>query len=267
MITCNNVQKAFGKNQVLRGIDLDFQKTGKITAILGPNGSGKTTLIKSILGMVLPDAGTISVNGQPVRKQWAYRSAIDYLPQIARFPENLTVTELLSMIKDIRPGASRDQVLINRFGLEPFLRKRLGNLSGGTKQKVNLTLALMYDSPILMLDEPTSGLDPVAMQTLKAIIQEEKNQGKMILVTTHIMQFVEEIADEIVFLMEGTIYFRGSVEALKESEGVDGLEAAIAGILREQPLHEEVPFSSRSRVITNYFTRLIPAFLNVTKKA
>ena len=235
MITCNNVQKAFGKNQVLQGIDLDFREPGKITAILGPNGSGKTTLIKSILGMVLPEQGSITVNGQPVRKQWAYRSAIDYLPQIARFPENLTVSELLSMIKDIRSGASRDQELINRFGLEPFLRKRLGNLSGGTKQKVNITLAMMYDSPFLILDEPTSGLDPVAMQTLKAIIREEKERGKLILMTTHIMQFVEEIANEIVYLLEGEIYFKGGIGKLLDQTNEINFEHAIAALTTKKP--------------------------------
>ncbi len=266
MITCNNVQKAFGKNQVLQGIDLDFRESGRITAILGPNGSGKTTLIKSILGMVLPEQGSITVNEQPVRKQWAYRSAIDYLPQIARFPENLTVSELMSMIKDIRPGASRDQELINRFGLKPFLRKRLGNLSGGTKQKVNITLAMMYDSPILIFDEPTSGLDPVAMQTLKALIQEEKERGKLILVTTHIMQFVEEVADEIVFLLEGKTYFRGPIQALKDRVGVDDLEAAIAGILREHPIVVASPDTTR-RISANPIRRKIPGLLTSFKKA
>ncbi len=231
MITINNLHKSYGKNTVLKGIDLNFERSGTITAALSPNGSGKTTTIKSILGMVLPDEGTITFNGQPIKGQWAYRAGIDYLPQIARFPDNLRVRELIAMLKDIRPGASRDEALIQRFGLEPYMDVYLSNLSGGIRQKVNLTLALMYDSPVLILDEPTSGLDPVAMIQLKELIRQEKARGKTIIITTHIISFVEEMADEIVFLLEGNIHFRGSLEELKAKYSEKDLERAIAQML------------------------------------
>lgn len=231
MIAIKNLHKAYGKNQVLKGIDLNFDAPGKITAVLGPNGSGKTTLIKCILGMVLPDAGEISILNKSIKGEWAYRSQIDYLPQIARFPENLTVRELIALIKDIRGVDPNDAELIKMFGLEPYLDKRLINLSGGTKQKVNLTLAFMYDSPLVILDEPTSGLDPVAMLRLRDLIRREKQAGKMILITTHIMSFVEEIADEIVFLLEGNIYFRGTLAELKARYNETNVERAIAQIL------------------------------------
>lgn len=231
MITITDLKKSFGKNEVLKGIDLELNAPGKITAILGPNGSGKTTLIKSLLGMVLPDDGEIRMMGEPVRGQWEYRSQINYLPQIARFPENLSVQELIRMIRDIRGEGADDESLIRHFGLEPYLDKRLTNLSGGTRQKVNLTLAFMYDSPLVILDEPTSGLDPVAMIQLRNLIRKEKKAGKMILITTHIMSFVEEMADEIVFLLEGKIYFRGSLQLLKEAYGGSSVEQAIAAIL------------------------------------
>jgi Cu-processing system ATP-binding protein len=181
--------------------------------------------------MVLPDKGEIRMMGQAIRGQWAYRSQINYLPQIARFPENLSVQELIHMIRDIRGGQADDAALIRHFGLEPYLDKRLAHLSGGTRQKVNLTLAFMYDCPLVILDEPTSGLDPIAMIQLRALIQAEKEKGKMILITTHIMSFVEEIADEIVFLLEGRIYFRGSLQTLKETYGGASVEQAIAAIL------------------------------------
>jgi len=231
MITITNLHKAFKEQQVLSGISLSFEQKGCLSAILGPNGSGKTTLIKSILGMVLPDKGDILVDGSPTKKQWAYRSRIDYLPQIARFPENLKVKELINMIKDLRTGSTREKKLIEIFELEPYMDKKLGTLSGGTKQKVNLTLAFMYDSPIIILDEPTSGLDPIAMIRLKALIEEEKQRGKLVLVTTHIISFVEEMADEIVFLLDGKIYFRGSKESLKTQFKEANLEKAIANIL------------------------------------
>ena len=232
MIEINNLYKSFGKVDVLDDVSLTIEDKG-IFAILGPNGSGKTTLIKSILGMVIPQAGEININGRNVKGKWDYRKDIDYLPQIAQFPDNITVIELLNMIKNLRGKKANDQKLIDLFKLDPFLDKKLGNLSGGTKQKVNLVLAFMFDSPILILDEPTTGLDPVSLINLKDLIREEKAAGKTILITTHIMDFVETMADEIVFLLEGDIYFRGTVEELKKKSSLNDLEHAIATILSE----------------------------------
>ncbi|MCB0433897.1 MAG: ATP-binding cassette domain-containing protein, partial [Mangrovimonas sp.] len=111
MVTIQNLHKAFGHNQVLNGVDLDI-KEGGIFAVLGPNGSGKTTLIKSILGMVIFDKGSIEVLGNNIKKNADYRRQIDYLPQIANFPSNLKVKELVKMIKDLRGKASEEEKLI-----------------------------------------------------------------------------------------------------------------------------------------------------------
>ncbi|MDX2248024.1 MAG: ABC transporter ATP-binding protein [Bacteroidia bacterium] len=235
MISIQNLHKTFGKNTVLKSVSLRLTQPG-IFAILGPNGSGKTTLIKSILGMVIPDKGEILFNGKNIHRQWNYRDQIDYLPQIARFPENLTVQEVIEMVKNLRPRPAGDQALIEHLGLKPFLSQRLGNLSGGTRQKVNLVLAFMYDSSCLILDEPTSGLDPVAMLKLKQMIHQEKEKGKTILITSHIMGFVEEIADEIVFLLEGDICFRGTPEELRSRYGTPDIESAIAALLQSEPV-------------------------------
>ena len=229
MIQVESLYKKFGKNKVLEGLDLHIQNGG-IFAILGPNGSGKTTLIKAILGMVLPNKGKISVLGDSIKNKWKYRQEIEYLPQIANFPGNLKVKELITMIKDLRNKPSEESHLITLFGLEPFLDKKLANLSGGTKQKVNIVLTFMFNSPIIILDEPTNGLDPQAVIHLKELIQKEKQKGKTILVTSHIMQFVEEVADNIVYLLEGKIYFKGSIaELMKKTDQVD-FEHAIATI-------------------------------------
>lgn len=230
MISIENLHKKFGKVQVLSGVSLAI-KGGGVFAVLGPNGSGKTTLIKSILGMVIPDSGNIYIEDTSVKGQWEYRNLIDYLPQIAQFPENLKVVELIDMIKDLRKQPTTDQELIALFGLEPFMDKKLGNLSGGTKQKVNLVLTFMFNSPLLILDEPTTGLDPVSLIRLKELISKEKKAGKTILITTHIMDFVESMADEIVFLLEGKIYFKGTVSDLKKKSNQSDLEHAIATIL------------------------------------
>lgn len=230
MIKISDLNKKFGKLTVLEGLDLNID-SGGIFAVLGPNGSGKTTLIKSILGMVIPDKGEIQIDGQSVLNQSSYRNNINYLPQIANFPANLTVRELIKMVKNLRPKEAKDDELIKHFELEPFLDKKLGNLSGGTKQKVNIVLTFMFESDLIILDEPTTGLDPISLIHLKEIIHSEKKKGKTILITTHIMSFVEEIADEIVFLLDGEIYFKGSSTKLKERTGQVDLEHAIANLI------------------------------------
>ena len=233
MISVKDLHKKFGKNQVLQGVDLEIDQGG-IFAILGPNGSGKTTLIKSILGMVLPNSGSIEIEGKNIKNDWQYRFNIDYLPQIANFPANLTVDELIRMIKDLRNAkVTYEEKLIKLFKLESFLGKKLGNLSGGTKQKVNIVLAFMFDSPLLILDEPTSGLDPISLIRLKDLINSEKEKGKTILITSHIMSFVEQVTNEIVFILEGKIYFKGSISELKSKTAQPDFEHAIASILQQ----------------------------------
>lgn len=230
MISIKDLHKKFGKLSVLDGLDLDIDKGG-IFAVLGPNGSGKTTLIKCILGMVIPDRGDILLQGDSILGKSEYRNEINYLPQIANFPSNLTVKELFSMVKNLRPKEAQDRDLIEVFGLGEHLGKKLGNLSGGTKQKVNIVLTFMFDSEIIVLDEPTTGLDPVSLIRLKEIILAEKMKGKTILITTHIMSFVEEMADEIVFLLDGRIYFKGSSSDLKNQTTEPDLEHAIAALM------------------------------------
>lgn len=232
MVSITSLHKKFGKNQVLSGLDLTINEGG-IFAVLGPNGSGKTTLIKSILGMVIPDKGVIHVLGENIKKNSEYRHKIDYLPQIANFPSNLKVKELIKMIKDLRQYTNEEDRLIELFRLEPFLDKKLGNLSGGTKQKVNIVLTFMFNSPLIILDEPTTGLDPISLIRLKDLIQAEKAKGKTILITSHIMSFVEEVSDEIVFLLEGKIYFRGTISELKTKTNQPDFEHAIASILTD----------------------------------
>jgi Cu-processing system ATP-binding protein len=233
MIEIKKICKRFGKLTVLDQLDLEIRQGG-IFAVLGPNGSGKTTLIKCVLGMVIPNSGEISIKGVSVLRKWAYRNEIDYLPQIANFPANLTVIELIEMVKNLRPKSANERELIQLFELESYLKKKLGNLSGGTKQKVNLVLTFMFDSDLIILDEPTNGLDPVSLIRLKKLIDEEKKKGKTILITTHIMSLVEEIADEIVFLLDGSIYFQGTVKELKEKTNQTDLEHAIANIITGQ---------------------------------
>lgn len=237
MIKFENLNKKFGKLEVLKDLSLEI-KEGSINAILGPNGSGKTTLIKCLLGMVIPDSGVITINGENVKGQYAYRDGIDYMPQIANFPANLKVREIISMMKDIRNREARDAELIEYFGLSPYLNKQLNTLSGGTMQKVNIVLAFMFDNPLLILDEPTNGLDPVALIKLKELIAKEIKRGKTILFTTHIIRLVEELAEDIVFLLEGKTYYQGPVAGLVDAHEAKDLEHTIAEIFSKNVIEE-----------------------------
>lgn len=230
MIQVKELSKSFGKLQVLDSISFDINQGG-IFAILGPNGSGKTTFLKILLGMVIPDGGKILFQNEDISHTHDYRKNIGYLPQIARFPDNLKVSEIIAMIKDIRNEASDAESLVALFGLENYLDKKLGNLSGGTRQKVNIVLTFMFDTPVIVLDEPTAGLDPVSLIKLKDLINKEKSRGKIILITSHIMTLVEELASEVVFLLEGRIYFKGTITELKTATKTEDLEHAIAAII------------------------------------
>jgi Cu-processing system ATP-binding protein len=230
MLVIKGLSKKYGKLQVLKNLDLDFNQSG-IYVVLGPNGSGKTTLIKCILGMVLPEDGTIFYDNQSISGSCEYRKNISYLPQIARFPENLTGRELIAMIKDIRKTESYEQELIDLFELEKHLDKNLKHLSGGTKQKINTVIALMFDSQMIILDEPTAGLDPISLIRFRTLLEKLSREGKIIIITTHVIDLVEKIADRIIFLLEGETYFNGSVKELIAGQDSSNLEEAIANIL------------------------------------
>jgi len=230
MIEIKNIEKKFGRQQVLNQINLGFVDNG-IVAVLGPNGSGKTTLIKTLLGLVNPDGGEILMNGKNVLGENAYRENISYLPQVAHFPDYLTIKEFLRFMESLKGPATRKDELIELFRIENEMNKSLRKLSGGTLQKVNLVNCFMYDRPLAVLDEPTVGLDPVSMISLKNFLKKERERGKLILITTHMMDFAESLASEIVFLLEGNIYFNGSVQQLFSQTGAKTMEQAVARLL------------------------------------
>lgn len=232
MIEFLDIDKSFGKNHVLKGLELVFPQSG-VSAVIGPNGSGKTTLIKSLIGLVQPDSGTIKISGQNILGQSQYRNRICYLPQIARFPENLSCRQIIRMIEKMKSGVLRSSELIKRFDFENELDKKISHLSGGNKQKLNLILSLMYDNSIIILDEPNNALDPVSMIKLKELIKEEKNNGKLVILTSHVMSLVEEVASDLVFILEGKIYYHGKLKDLLSQYNTSSLEEATAAILTQ----------------------------------
>ena len=231
MITLRGVRKRFGPLQVLDGVDLTIGQ-GRVTAVVGPNSAGKTTLIKSVLGLTRIDAGSIEVAGAPLDAAGLYREQIGYMPQIARFPENLTAADLFAMMRDLRSVAMpRDEELVASLGLEPHMTKPLRVLSGGTRQKVNAALAFLFTPALLVLDEPTAGLDPVASSVVKDKVLAERAKGRTFVLTSHVMAELEELADDVAFLVDGRIRFAGSVHDLKRITRQLSLERAIAHVL------------------------------------
>lgn len=231
MITISGLNKNFGSLEVLRNLNLEIKK-GTITYLVGPNASGKTTLIKSILGLVKPDSGSIYIDSEKLNGNYSYRSKIGYMPQIANFPDNLTVTEIINMIKNLREDyKSYDEELIEMLKLGSEFNKRLKNLSGGTKQKVNAVIAFLFYPEILILDEPTAGLDPVSSSILKDKIIKENKHGRTIIFTSHILSELEELAEDVIFLLEGESRFQGTRKDLINSTGKQNLERSIASIM------------------------------------
>lgn len=236
LIEIKNLVKRFGKFEALRGINLNLVK-GEVAVLMGPNGSGKTTLIKSILGLVIPDSGEIIVGGKKISDDFRYREQIGYMPQIANYPENLKVKELFSIVKDIRGKSSTDDELIEDFGIGNIIEKKFGQLSGGFKQRVTAAIAFLYNPEILILDEPTSSLDPLSNEIMKKKILKEKQNGKLMLVSSHIVSESEEIADRIIYLLDGKVIFNKKLSELKNGDGRVRLGDKIKKHISDYNLH------------------------------
>ncbi|HLW19620.1 MAG TPA: ABC transporter ATP-binding protein [Cyclobacteriaceae bacterium] len=238
MIRIENLNKAFGKHQVLNDINLEFGK-GQSVALIGPNGSGKTTLIKALLGLVVAK-GDIWVEGISIKGQSNYRQQIGYMPQMSRFPDNMTVRQLFTMMKDIRSDVKPsmyDLDLYEAFEIEQMASKRLSILSGGMKQKVSAALAFLFAPPILILDEPTAGLDPVSNEILKDKLKQEISNGKLVLITSHILNDLDEITTHVAYLMDGEVKFFNSLEQLKTETAETRLNRIIAQVLNQEKVY------------------------------
>lgn len=232
MIAIQHLSKRFGKLTVLNDVCLTLQG-GHCVALIGPNGSGKTTLIKSILGMVVPQSGKITVKGKDIANEWQYRNRIGYMPQIGRYPENMSIGQVLNMMKDIRkmPESALDKELFVAFGLDGMLDKRMRTLSGGTRQKVSACLAFLFNPEVLILDEPTAGLDPLSTELLKDKIITETQRNKLVIITSHVLSDLDDLVSEVIYMQEGKPLFHKSLQSLKTATGTDKLSKAVAQVI------------------------------------
>lgn len=235
MIIATNVTKKFGKLIALDSINLSCNK-GESIALIGPNGSGKTTFIKCLLGMVMPDSGFITFNNNNIKHDYKYRSRIGYMPQVGRFPDNMKISQVIGMMKDLRKPHTKalDEELVSQFGLHEMMQKRMNTLSGGTRQKVGACLAFLFSPDVLILDEPTAGLDPVATEILKDKIRKEKANGKLILITSHVLSDLDDIITQVIYMQDGKLKFHKSFNQLKEDTGEQHLSKAIAHVMKNQ---------------------------------
>lgn len=236
MIEVKGISKKFGRLQALNHVNLQCHK-GQCIALIGPNGCGKTTLIKTILNMVIPDEGAIYFNEKDIRGDHFYRSHIGYMPQIGRYPENMTVGQVLETIQVLRnTKEATDEELYYEFKIGDILGKRMSSLSGGTRQKVSAILAFMFNPQVMILDEPTAGLDPLAAEILKEKMLADMKKDKLILITSHMLSELDDVVSEVVFMGDGIVRFHKSTELLKQETESSTISKAISTLLRARHL-------------------------------
>ena len=217
MLEAIDLVKSFQENQALDGVSFKA-KHGEIFALLGPNGAGKTTTLRLIMQILKPDYGEILYQGEPRLK--LKRNLFGYLPEERGLYQRSVVLDLLVYIGVLnRLSKHRAEVeairYLDKLGMVDYTQKRIHELSKGMQQKIQFILAMLHDPDILILDEPFSGLDPVNQMVLRDILSENKNEGKIIVLSTHQMSEVEQLADHICLLNQGKIILDGTIKEIK----------------------------------------------------
>ena len=247
VISIKNLQKTYGANIVLRGIKLELS-AGKIIGYIGPNGAGKSTTLKILTGIISDFSGEVNVLGIDVKQDpIAVKRRIGFIPENALLYDTLTPMEYLHFIAQLHhlPAGEMDRKardLLNVFGLSAVVDNRMTTFSKGMRQKVLLVAGLIHNPEIIFLDEPLSGLDANTVILVKEIMIRLKNEGKTIVYSSHLMDVVEKISDQIVLIAKGEVIANGSFEELKASQnksleqifaqltgGSDGQTANMAG--------------------------------------
>ncbi len=218
ILTINNVTKSFGEKQVLCGISFSAE-SGKAVGILGRNGAGKTTLIRIIMDVFGADSGEVFLDGKPINKQ---KIRIGYLPEErGLYPKHKIMEQLVYFASlqgiDKKTAISNANALFKRLHIEEYKNRRLDTLSKGNQQKVQLIATLITNPDLIILDEPFSGLDPVNASLLKDLVKDLIADGKLVLFSSHQMNYIEEFCNEILILNGGKIVLEGAIKDIKRS--------------------------------------------------
>lgn len=218
MLSINGITKNFGEKQVLKGVSF-CAESGNAIGILGRNGAGKTTMIRIIMGVFDADSGSVTLDGMPINTQ---KVKIGYLPEErGLYPKQKIMTQLIYFAK-LQGISKKDAVetanrLFEKLEIPEYKNVRLDTLSKGNQQKVQLIATLIADPDIIILDEPFSGLDPVNASLLKDIVKELIVKGKLVLFSSHQMNYIEEFCNDILILNGGNIVLSGAITDIKRS--------------------------------------------------
>lgn len=256
-LTVNEIYKSFGEKNVLKGISFSAE-SGKALGILGRNGAGKTTLIRIIMQVFGADAGTVTLDGEPINTEKVH---IGYLPEErGLYPKQKIMTQLLYFAE--LKGVDKKQAKITadkyfkELGIEQYKNVRLDTLSKGNQQKIQLIAALIADPDIVILDEPFSGLDPVNAGMLKNIVKELIKDGKMVLFSSHQMNYIEEFCDDIIILNGGKSVLDGSIKKIKRSYARNVLEITTQESEKSLSVLQNaaLPFVSKAEILDGKLT-------------
>ncbi|MEQ8857676.1 MAG: ATP-binding cassette domain-containing protein [Pseudomonadales bacterium] len=236
MIRAEGLEKSFGRVRAVDGVSLEAPD-GRITALLGPNGAGKSTTLRMLATVLRPDAGRAWVDGCDVAADpTAVRRAIGVLPHSSGLYERLTARENVAYFGALHGMSkaalrARTDVLVERLDMSEFADRRVGGFSQGQRIKVALARALVHDPNNVLLDEPTNGLDVMATRALREIIANLKAEGRCVVFSSHVMQEVASLCDDLVIVGDGKVRFSGSLEALRRHTGEQDLEDAFVHVV------------------------------------
>jgi ABC-2 type transport system ATP-binding protein len=221
VLILDNVTKTYGRKVAVDAVSLAVS-SGSIFGLLGPNGAGKTSTIRMITGITMPDRGEIRLFGENQHED--HQNQIGYMPEERGLYKKLTVRnqlEYLGALKGMESSALKTSIdyWLDRFDIRSWEKKKTSDLSKGMQQKVQFVLTLLHDPKLLVLDEPLSGLDPVNAELINEVILELRERGKTIVLSTHRMEQVEQLCDEIAMMNDGKIVLAGKVRELKARSG------------------------------------------------
>ncbi|MFO1485142.1 MAG: ABC transporter ATP-binding protein [Verrucomicrobiaceae bacterium] len=220
MIEIENLTMNYGDLRALDGLNLTIQ-SGELFAFLGPNGAGKTTAMKLLTGLMKPDAGRVRLCGHDIQQDSLKAKALlGYVPDVAVFYEKLTPVEFMEFIAELFEmdrdrAAEQTNELFTKFALHEYTRQRIENLSHGTRQRLAIASALLHDPKVFVIDEPMVGLDPIHARTVKREIKERSQRGTTVLMSTHLLNIAEELADRIGIIHHGKLIALGTLAELR----------------------------------------------------